>query len=92
LVALGFLVVLAVFTLAVAFFGSATEIASLVAPITTLVGTLIGAVFGVQVGSQGREQLEASKTEAERGAQEAAAMLDPDAGEKLVAQWTAAGR
>ena len=87
LVALGFLLVAAVFVVAIAFLGAATDIATVVAPVTTLVGTLIGAVFGVQVGNEGRERESIARRGAETRAAQAAALVEPERGERLVEMW-----
>lgn len=87
LVALGFLLVAAVFVVAVAFLTAATDIATVVGPVTTLVGTLVGAVFGVQVGNAGRQQDAASRDRAQTRAAEAAALVEPARGEMLLRRW-----
>jgi hypothetical protein len=87
LVALGFLLVAAVFVVAIAFLSAATDIATVVAPVTTLVGTLIGAVFGVQVGNEGRERESIARRGAETRAAQAAALVEPERGERLVEMW-----
>ena len=52
LIGLGFLLVLAVTVVSVAFFDTAAEVSTVVGPVTTLVGTLVGTIFGVQATSQ----------------------------------------
>lgn len=87
LIALGFLLVLASLALAVAFFDTATDVATAIGPVTTLVGSLLGAVFGIQVGSQGREKESEGKAKAAQRTAEAAALLPTPAGRALVKMW-----
>jgi hypothetical protein len=87
LVALGFVTIVAVFAISVAFLSAAGDIATAIAPVTTLVGTLIGAVFGAQVGSQGKEKAETQRDDAVSHAQQALALLNPQVGRSLVESW-----
>lgn len=87
LVALGFLLVAAVFVVAMAFLTAASDIATVVAPVTTLVGTLVGAMFGVQVGNEGRERESIARQGAETRASQAALLVEPDRGERLATMW-----
>ncbi|HYN50740.1 MAG TPA: hypothetical protein VES62_07425 [Thermoleophilaceae bacterium] len=87
LVALGFVTIVAVFAISVAFLSGAGDIATAIAPVTTLVGTLIGAVFGAQLGSQGKEKAESKRDEAEHKAQSALALLPADQAQSLVESW-----
>jgi hypothetical protein len=56
LLGLAFLLVLASFVVAIAFFSTAKDVVTVMGPITTLVGTLIGTMFGVQTANQGRDE------------------------------------
>lgn len=76
LLALSFLLVLGVFVVAVAFYDTAQDVATVIGPITTLVGTLIGVVFGVQTANQGRER-EAQKQQTSTNVAVAAALTAP---------------
>lgn len=86
LIALGFVMVLGVFALAVAFLTPA-EVAGAIGPITTLVGTLVGLAFGAQVGQQGKQAETEARKNAEILAAEAVAALPSDAAQPLVARW-----
>lgn len=87
LVALGFLLVLGVFVIAISFYAAATDVATAVGPVTTLVGTLIGTVFGAQIGSQGKAEAQASADANAKRAQEAALLVNPDQAGPLLELW-----
>ncbi|EWT03697.1 hypothetical protein N865_09515 [Intrasporangium oryzae NRRL B-24470] len=87
LVALGFLLVLGVFVIAISFYAAATDVATAVGPVTTLVGTLIGTVFGAQIGSQGKAEAQASADANAKRAQEAALLVDPAQAGPLLELW-----
>lgn len=87
LVALGFLLVLGVFVIAISFYAAANDVATAVGPVTTLVGTLIGTVFGAQVGSQGKAEAQATAEMHAKRAQQAALLVGPDEAERLLERW-----
>ncbi|MBA3252057.1 MAG: hypothetical protein H0T66_17535 [Geodermatophilaceae bacterium] len=67
---------LGTFVVAVAFYDTASDVTTVVGPITTLVGTLIGAIFGVQTANQGRAR-EAQQQQAGTNVAVAAALTPP---------------
>lgn len=87
LVALGFLLVLGVFVIAISFYAAANDVATAVGPVTTLVGTLIGTVFGAQVGSQGKAEAQATAELHAKRAQQAALLVGPGDAERLLERW-----
>jgi len=76
LLGLSFLLVLGSLALAVAFYPTAADVATVVGPITTLVGTLIGTIFGVQVTNQARNEA-AATTQASVSGAVASALVTP---------------
>jgi hypothetical protein len=71
-------VILAAFTISVFVFEpTAADVSTALAPVTGIVGTIVGAYFGVQVGSQGRQQAEATTARAQEQVTRLAAAADP---------------
>jgi len=80
----GLAVILTAFAISVFVFEpTAADVSTALAPVTGIVGTIVGAYFGVQVGSQGRQQAEATTAEAQRRVTRLAAAVDPERLEKL---------
>jgi Na+/glutamate symporter len=88
LVGLGFVTIVAVFVISIIFLSTAGDVATAIAPVTTLVGTLIGAVFGAQLGSQGKEKAEAKRDQAEAMTQDALGRLPKDEAKAVVEKWS----
>ena len=57
------------------------------APLLIILTAIIGAVFGVQVGNEGRERESIARQGAETRAAQAAALVEPERGERLVEMW-----
>ena len=84
LIVAAFLLLGAVFSLAIWQFSAAADVTAVVGSVTTVVGTIIGAFFGVQIGSAGKEAAENGRAHAERAARLALGKLEPQAAEDVV--------
>ena len=82
LIGLGFLLVLAVTVVSVAFFDTAAEVSTVVGPVTTLVGTLVGTIFGVQATSQA-QAVQSAQQQQSNVTTVAAALVNPGDTEAL---------
>ena len=60
-----------------------TNVATVIGATTSLVGTVVGAFLGVQVGSAGREQVEADRQRLEETSQIALSMLPPEVADQI---------
>jgi hypothetical protein len=60
-----------------------TSVATAIGATTSLVGTVVGSFLGVQVGSAGKERVEADRQQVEEMAQAALSMLPPDVAKQL---------
>ena len=84
LIAAAFLLLGAMFGIAVWRYPSASDVAAVVGTLATVTGTILGAFFGAQVGSAGKDAAEAGRRKAERTAQMALGKLDPTVANELV--------
>ncbi len=82
LIGLGFLLVLAVTVVSVAFFDTAAEVSTVVGPVTTLVGTLVGTIFGVQATTQA-QAVQGAQQQQSNVTTVAAALVNPGDPEAL---------
>lgn len=71
--------------LAIAFYRNASDVATIVAPITTLVGTFIGAMFGLQAATQNNAEQAAQQRQTANLAV-GAAVTEPGNDKALVRQ------
>ena len=60
-----------------------TSVATAIGATTSLVGTVVGSFLGVQVGSAGKERVEADRQQVEEMARAALSMLPPDVAKQL---------
>ena len=60
-----------------------TSVATAIGATTSLVGTVVGSFLGVQVGSAGKERVEADRQQVEEMARVALSMLPPDVAKQL---------
>lgn len=84
IVILGLVLVAAVFLAAIAKWSAAQDAAAAVGSVTGVIGTIIGAFFGVQVGSAGKEKVEAARSEAEKKVVRLAAAMQPDVAARIL--------
>jgi phage tail tape-measure protein len=73
-----------VFGVAVSRFTAAADVTAVVGSVATVVGTIVGAFFGIQVGSSGKEAVEAGRANAESTARKALAKLEPHEAADLI--------
>jgi hypothetical protein len=73
-----------VFGVAVSRFTAAADVTAVVGSVATVVGTIVGAFFGIQVGSSGKEAVEAGRAKAESTARKALAKLEPHEAADLI--------
>ena len=83
-VVMGFILVGAVFAVAVWKWNTATDVTAVVGAVTGVVGPVVGAFFGIQVGSAGKEKAEAARKDAEETALRLAAALPPGEAERVL--------
>lgn len=84
LIVVAFVLLGAVFGIAVAKFTAPADITAVVGSVAGVVGVIIGAFFGVQVGSSGKEAAEADRAQAERAARIALAKLEPREADQIM--------
>ncbi len=60
-----------------------TSVATAIGATTSLVGTVVGSFLGVQVGSAGKERVEADRQQLEEMARTALSMLPPEVAAQL---------
>lgn len=90
--AVAFVVIVAVFALAVWVFDEANDVVATVGVNTGLMGTVIGTFFGVQVGSAGTQSATTAAIEAARAADRAAAQAGLAAQEAASLKGAGVGR
>jgi hypothetical protein len=84
LIGAAFVLLGAVFGIAVWRYASAADVVAVVGSVATVAGTILGAFFGAQVGSAGKEAAEARRAQAERTTRLALGKLDPQVAEDLI--------
>jgi hypothetical protein len=78
-----FLLLGVVFSIGAVKISGGAEMVAALGSMTTVVGTIVGAYFGVQIGSHGKEAVEAERIHAERAARLALGKLDPEAADAV---------
>ena len=76
-VIIGMLVVCLIFVVSILRWSLAADVASAVGAAAGVIGTIVGAFFGVQVGSAGKEMLEAQRDIAVKKIEELQGVMSP---------------
>ena|SRR5215472_1686522 len=84
LIGAAFVLLGAVFGVAIIHFKSASDVVAVVGSVATVVATIVAAFFGIQAASSGKAAAEAGRAHAEQMARLALGKLDPQAAEDLL--------
>src|SRR5919202_1547915 len=79
----GFVLVALISVVSIFRWQDVTSVATAIGATTSLVGTVVGSFLGVQVGSAGKERVEADRQQVEEMARVALSMLPPNVAKQL---------
>ena len=78
IILMGFLLIALITAASILKWNDVTSVATAIGATTSLVGTVVGSFLGVQVGSAGKERVEADRKQLEETARIALSMLPPE--------------